>query len=163
MRVVGERLSICVRATKRDRGVDGSLMPDEELTLILKLRDEATKGLKSWRTQVVAAGAAVAAVGFKAGADWDKATKTIVAGTGATGQALKGLQQDYQAVAKFGENSATAVADLNTHLGLPGRGAAKRRRRRAQSAGQHQSVRRHGLADGARCAGQTQWCFSINW
>ena len=33
-------------------------MPDEELTLILKLRDEATKGLKSWRTQVVAAGAA---------------------------------------------------------------------------------------------------------
>ena len=95
-------------------------MPDEELTLILKLRDEATKGLKSWRTQVVAAGAAVAAVGFKAGADWDKATKTIVEGTGATGEALKGLQKDYQAVAKYGEGSATAIADLNTHLGLQG-------------------------------------------
>ena len=42
-------------------------MPDEELTLILKLRDEATKGLKSWRTQVVAAGAAVGAVGSRPG------------------------------------------------------------------------------------------------
>ena len=96
-------------------------MPDEELTLILKLRDEATKGLKSWRTQVTAAGAAVAAVGFKAGAEWDKATKTIVSGTGATGKALKGLQTDYQAVAKYGEGSAKAIADLNTHLGLQGK------------------------------------------
>ena len=96
-------------------------MPDEELTLILKLRDEATKGLKSWRTQVTAAGAAVAAVGFKAGAEWDKATKTIVSGTGATGKALKGLQKDYQAVAKYGEGSAKAIADLNTHLGLQGK------------------------------------------
>ena len=72
---------------------------------------------------VVAAGAAVAAIaaaGFTAGAKWDKATKTIVEGTGATGEALKGLQKDYQAVAKYGPNAAAAIADLNTHLGLQG-------------------------------------------
>ena len=93
---------------------------DEELTLILKLRDEATKQLKSARAAITAAGAAIAAVGFKAGADWDKATKTIVAGTGATGKALKGLQKDYQAVAKYGDGAADAIADLNTHLQLQG-------------------------------------------
>ena len=39
---------------------------------------------------------------------------------GATGNALKGLQADYQAVAKYGDGAATAIADLNTHLGLEG-------------------------------------------
>ena len=48
------------------------------------------------------------------------ATKTIVAGTGATGKSLKGLQADYQAVAKYGDGAATVIADLNTHLGLEG-------------------------------------------
>ena len=49
------------------------------------------------------------------------ATKTIVDGTGATGPALKQLQTDFQAVAKHGaERAATAIADLNTHLGLTG-------------------------------------------
>ena len=95
-------------------------MPDEELTLILRLRDEATKQMKSARAGIVAAGAAIAAAGFAAGAKWDTATKTIVDGTGATGDALKGLQSDYQAVAKYGDNAATVIADLNTHLGLEG-------------------------------------------
>ena len=95
-------------------------MPDEELTLILKLRDEATAQMKSARAGIVAAGAAIAAAGFSAGKKWDTATKTIVAGTGATGKALKGLQADYQAVARYGDGAATAIADLNTHLGLEG-------------------------------------------
>ena len=95
-------------------------MPDEELTLILSLRDEATKQMKSARAGIVAAGAAIAAAGFTAGKKWDDATKTIVAGTGATGDALKGLQADYQAVAKYGDSAATVIADLNTHLGLEG-------------------------------------------
>ena len=95
-------------------------MPDEELTLILRLRDEATKQMKSARAGIVAAGAAIAAAGFAAGKKWDDATKTIVAGTGATGAALKGLQADYQAVAKYGDGAATVIADLNTHLGLEG-------------------------------------------
>ena len=83
-------------------------MADEELTLILRLRDEATKQMKSARAGIVAAGAAIAAAGFTAGKKWDTATKTIVAGTGATGDALKGLQtSDYQAVAKYGDGAAT--------------------------------------------------------
>ena len=95
-------------------------MADEELTLILRLRDEATKQMKSARAGIVAAGAAIAAAGFTAGKKWDDATKTIVAGTGATGDALKGLQSDYQAVARYGDNAATVIADLNTHLQLEG-------------------------------------------
>ena len=95
-------------------------MADEELTLILRLRDEATKQMKSARAGIVAAGAAIAAAGFTAGKKWDTATKTIVDGTGATGEALAGLQKDYQAVAKYGDGAATVIADLNTHLGLEG-------------------------------------------
>ena len=95
-------------------------MADEELTLILRLRDEATKQMKSARGVITAAGAAIAAAGFTAGKKWDDATKTIVSGTGATGDALKGLQTDYQAVAKYGDGAATVIADLNTHLGLEG-------------------------------------------
>ena len=89
-------------------------MPDEQLTIILKLRDEATKHMKSARAAITAAGAAIAAAGFTAGKKWDEATKTIVAGTGKTGAALKVIQKDYQAVAKFGDGAASAVADLNT-------------------------------------------------
>ena len=96
-------------------------MPPEELTLILKLRDEATAQLKSVRGTVTAVGTAMATVGLKVGADWAKSTKTIVDGTGATGPALKRLQTDFQAVAKHGAaRAATAIADLNTHLGLTG-------------------------------------------
>ena len=96
-------------------------MPPEELTLILKLRDEATKQLKSVKGTVTAIGGAMVATGLKVGAEWATATKTIVDGTGATGPALKQLQTDFQAVAKHGANeAATAIADLNTHLGLTG-------------------------------------------
>ena len=62
----------------------------------------------------------MAGAGLTAGKEWDTATKTIVEGTGATGEALAGLQESYQAVAQFGPDAATAVADLNTHLGLTG-------------------------------------------
>ena len=96
-------------------------MADQELNLILRLRDEATAQLKTVRGSVTAAAGVMAAAGLKAGADWDKATKTIVAGTGATGKQLQVLQKDYQAVARFGSGASTAVADLNTHLGLQGK------------------------------------------
>ena len=95
-------------------------MPESELTLVLRLRDEATAAMGNVRNQIAAAGAAIGAAGFAAGAEWDRATKTIVEGTGATGDALAGLQADYQAVAKYGGNAATVIADLNTHLGLEG-------------------------------------------
>ena len=58
-----------------------------------------------------------------AGKAWDDATKTIIAGTGATGEKLDSLQASIQAVAGPGGSvpeAAKAIADLNTHLGLMG-------------------------------------------
>ena len=40
-------------------------MPEEELTLILRLRDEATAAMGNVRNQIAAAGAAIGAAGFK--------------------------------------------------------------------------------------------------
>lgn len=52
------------------------------------------------------------------------AYKLIQVGTGATGAALRGLQEEFKKVAVSGpqsfQESATAVADLNTRLGLSG-------------------------------------------
>lgn len=66
----------------------------------------------------------VAAAAYKAGEAFDEAYDTIRIGTGATGQALAGLQDDFRAVvakvpADFGA-AGTAIADLNTRLGLTG-------------------------------------------
>lgn len=73
----------------------------------------------------VGAAAVGAGVGlFKVGETFDNAFDTIRIGTGATGEALEGLQDDFRAVfasvpADAG-TAATAVADLNTRLGLTG-------------------------------------------
>ena len=70
---------------------------------------------------IAAAGAGMAAAGFSVGKSWADATKTIVDGTGATGPALASLQESFQAVARFGgPAAATAIADVNTQLGLTG-------------------------------------------
>lgn len=69
-----------------------------------------------------AAGAGVAM--FKLGDDFDKAYDTIAIGSGATGEQLEVLKDDFAAVAKSVpegfDAAATAVADLNTRLGLSG-------------------------------------------
>lgn len=83
-------------------------------------------------TIAVAGGAAIAAglaVGTKAlfdvGESFDEAFDTIRVGTGATGDALEGLKGDFKAV--FAEvptdmaSAGTAIADLNTRLGLTGK------------------------------------------
>ena len=69
-----------------------------------------------------AVGAGVAA--FKIGQTFDSAFDTIRIGTGATGEALAGLEQSFRNVAKgvpddFGKVS-TAIADLNTRTGQSG-------------------------------------------
>jgi TP901 family phage tail tape measure protein len=75
---------------------------------------------------VVAAAAAGAAVGlFKIGSAFDEQYDKIRVGTGATGDALKGLQGDFKAVltsvpTDFA-SAGTAIADLNTRLGLTGK------------------------------------------
>jgi TP901 family phage tail tape measure protein len=76
---------------------------------------------------VTAAGAAAVGIGaaaFKIGESFDEAFDTIRAGTGATGETLAQLQDDFRAVAArvpvdFAQ-VGTAVADLNTRLGVSG-------------------------------------------
>lgn len=75
---------------------------------------------------VAAGGAVVAGKAFiSAGRDWDNATDAIRIGTGATGRALKGLEADFKSVVKGVPSDmasvSTAIADLNTRLGLSGR------------------------------------------
>lgn len=99
--------------------------------------EKATKGfaegfaaqLSKLKVPIAAVGAAVAAVGTAAvvAADnIDKAYNAIRVGSGATGEALEGLKDDFDAV--FGTIPAgaadvgTAIADLNTRLGLTGEG-----------------------------------------
>jgi TP901 family phage tail tape measure protein len=72
-------------------------------------------------TAAVAAGAAL----FKIGGAFDESYDKIRIGTGATGQALDGLKNDFKAVVKdiptdFG-SASTAIADINTRLGLTGK------------------------------------------
>jgi TP901 family phage tail tape measure protein len=67
----------------------------------------------------------VGAVAIKAAADFDKANATIRAGTGATGKALQDLNDDFKTVLKQVPQSSdvvsTAIADLNTRIGLAGK------------------------------------------
>lgn len=72
---------------------------------------------------VAAAGAAVAL--YKIGEEFDDAYDKIRTGTGATGKELKRLEQSFRDVvadvpASF-DDASTAVADLNTRLGLTGK------------------------------------------
>ena len=73
---------------------------------------------------LVAGGVAAGVALYKIGATFDEAYDTIRTGTGATGDALSGLEDDFKAVvssvpASFGDAS-TAIADINTRLGLTG-------------------------------------------
>lgn len=78
-----------------------------------------------------AAGKAFAAVGvgaavgaFKIQSSFEEANKAIAVGTGATGEALEGLQDSFKKIAQNVPNNmgdvANAVADVNTRLGLTG-------------------------------------------
>ena len=69
---------------------------------------------------LVAAGAGLVVLGNK----FDKSTKTIRAGTGATGRALEGLDKSFKKVFSTlpvsMEDASNAIADVNTRLGLTG-------------------------------------------
>ena len=73
-------------------------------------------------------GAAVVALGvgmFKLGEKFDQAYDTIRVGTGATGKTLDGLKDDFKQVVKSVptdfKSASTAIADINTRLGLTGK------------------------------------------
>lgn len=78
-------------------------------------------------TAAVATGKAVVEAGkylCDLGADFDDAMDTIRVGTGATGEALDSLGDDFEAVYKSVptsmEDASSAIADYNTRLGLTG-------------------------------------------
>ena len=95
---------------------------------ILSLKDNLSAGLDSagggfgrFRAAVAGAGAAVGAFGFAVGGEWEQARDSLIEGTGATGDALESLEQSMVDLGRYGlQNASTAVADLNTHLGLTG-------------------------------------------
>ena len=75
---------------------------------------------KTVTAPIMAAGAGL----FKLASDFDEATDTIRAGTGATGEALLNLEKDfkavYQAVDTNISDASNVIADLNTRTGLSG-------------------------------------------
>ncbi len=109
-----------------------------ELSIIVKARDQASralgriggaaagmgKAIRAASMLAVAAGAALGIMAIRAAADFEGAYNTIRRGTGATGEALEALKEDFKATLRdVPEDMATvasATADLNTRLGLTG-------------------------------------------
>jgi hypothetical protein len=103
-----------------------------DTTNLEKATDQVNAKFAKFGKMAAAAGAAVGAAAlaagkglFEVGKTFDQVNDTIRVGTGATGKALKGLQDDAKAVgrnvpAEFAD-IGTAVADLNTRLGLTGK------------------------------------------
>lgn len=88
------------------------------------LGPKLTAAIKSPVALGIAAGIGAGLAAVNLGGEFDKAFDAIRVGTGATGEALAGLKDDFRAV--FGSvpvamgPAADAVADLNTRLGLTG-------------------------------------------
>ncbi len=117
-------------------------MTTQDLTIKLKMKDEATAGMgkasrgigghaskikanmgKIGAAGTVALGAAAMAA-LKLGDMFKEAENTIAAGTGATGEALKDLKGSFKDVfADVPDDAATvasAIADINTEFGFTG-------------------------------------------
>ena len=95
------------------------------LTAVSKLDDQLSGPLAGLGQKAGVALGAVGAFALKAGNDYDRATRTIAEGTGATGDKLAELQESFRNLAGTipGVGSpavASAIADLNTHLALTG-------------------------------------------
>ena len=96
-----------------------------------KKAEQSVKGMgekfqSAMKGVAVAAGGLTLAAGAAAalGQEYQEATNTIAAGTGATGEALEGLTQSFKDVWKeVPQDAATvasAIADVNTEMGLEG-------------------------------------------
>lgn len=113
-----------------------------ELDLIIRARDQASRALRNvqgatgrlgsalaklGKMAVLGAAAGLVALGaaaLKFGSDFQSAFNTIRVGTGATGEALAGLNEDFKAVLRTGPEAMDVVADsiasLNTITGETG-------------------------------------------
>ena len=86
---------------------------------------ERVEGVGKTLTKTLTPAAGAAALAFrKAAGDWNRGTNEIIAGTGATGDALDDLQGSMRRVATqvpqdFGQ-VGTVIAELNTRLGVTG-------------------------------------------
>jgi hypothetical protein len=109
------------QARARDAGTKSGAEFSKNFESNLKL--DSAKFAKFGAAALAAGGLAAAGL-FSVGDAFTQATNTIRIGTGATGEALKGLQDDFDAV--FGSvpanaaDASTAIADLNTRLGITG-------------------------------------------
>ncbi len=114
-----------------------------ELEVVIRARDQASRALrgirgaagrlgdslkKLGRVAALGAAAGIVALGvaaIKFGSDFQTAFATIRKGTGAIGEDLEGLKQDFKNALKEVPDDmqavATATADLNTRLGLTGK------------------------------------------
>lgn len=95
---------------------------EKKINSYARKMDAMGKGLSTALTVPLAA---LGTAAVKAGLDVEKALKTIRIGTGATGEALKGLNADFKAIAASVPNSlgetAQAIADINTLTGATGK------------------------------------------
>lgn len=113
--------------------IAGSLSPT-----LGKAAEEAQQSLEGINLKAIAVGAGIAAAGaaigkatieagkylIDLGGEFDNVVDTIRIGTGATGDALEALNDDfnevYKSVPTTMEDAAQAIADYNTRLGLTG-------------------------------------------
>ena len=107
-----------------------------DISALQKGLNDAQGSLKKMSKSITSAGktmtagltvpiAGAAAGLLKLGVDFDKAFDTIRVGTGATGEALSGLQGDFKAVYSTVPSGmadvSTAISDLNTRTGMTGK------------------------------------------
>ena len=107
-------------------------MADVKVRAILEAQDNMSRalgraggGFDTLKAKMNIAAGVATAWALAAGKAADDARKTIVQGTGATGEALDSLVGSYEnlagAIAGVSlDDTSTAIADLNTHLGLAG-------------------------------------------
>lgn len=113
---------ITIKITGDATGFRGAL--NDASSALTTFGGKAGKALLGIGAGIATAGIAVGAGLVKMGADLDKAYDTIIVGTGASGEALDVLKEDFAAVAAKTPASldqvGVAIADLNTRLGLTG-------------------------------------------
>jgi phage-related minor tail protein len=126
MKVMGDQIAEASRKAK-DMGqpIDDLVRKYTSLESRLKTAGQELQSFgRSWSMYVTAPIVAVGAAAFKAADDYEKGIARIRVGTGATGDALRGLAKDMSAIwgtiPQGAEQIGTAVAELNTRLGLTG-------------------------------------------
>lgn len=126
IRIAGLKVDISLGTAKFEQGTRKARKQTTQLQKTLKALDQAASQTAKRLGQISGAGlVAAGAFALKSANDFDKAFSTIRRGTGATGESLKNLQDDFKATLAQSSDSigdvGTAIADLNTRTGLIGK------------------------------------------